>query len=92
MIWVAILGLIVLYIYALVAFAFFRASFDPDNLLYCHTLYECVVTIIRFGLVGDIDEVIITTESQMCDRLSLLKDTNPHPKTQLTPICQLAGH
>ncbi len=57
LIWVAILGLVVLYIYALVAFAFFRASFDQENLQYCHTLYECVITIIRFGLVGDIDEV-----------------------------------
>jgi hypothetical protein len=57
LVWVAILGLVLLYIYSLVAFAFFRLSFVPDDFGYCRTLYECAVTIIRFGLVGDIDEV-----------------------------------
>lgn len=57
LVWVAILGLIFLYLYALVGFGLFRASFDNSNDMYCKTLYQCAVTIIRYGLVGDIDEV-----------------------------------
>ena len=59
LIWVAILGLIMLYVYALLGFAFFRASFEPGQQLYCNTLYECSVTIIRYGMIGDIDEVCV---------------------------------
>ena len=47
----------VLYLYALIGFAAFRPSFDPSEELYCATLYQCAVTIIRYGLIGDIGEV-----------------------------------
>ena len=57
LLWVAVLGVIWLYIYALVGFGFFRSVFDPQNELYCASLLQCTVTIIRYGLVGDIDEV-----------------------------------
>ena len=57
LLWVAVLGVIWLYIYALVGFGFFRPVFDPQNELYCASLLQCTVTIIRYGPVGDIDEV-----------------------------------
>ena len=57
LIWVAILGMIIIYIYALVGFAFFRPVFKDDEEQYCNTLYECTVTVIRYGVVGDISEV-----------------------------------
>ena len=57
LLWVAVLGVIWLYIYALVGFGFFRSVFDPKNELSCASLLQCTVTIIRYGLVGDIDEV-----------------------------------
>lgn len=53
---VALLASIFLYIYALIGFAFFRSSFNPDDELYCRTLYECTVTLIRYGVIGDINE------------------------------------
>ena len=57
LLWVAILGLIVFYIYALISFAILRSSFDPDNELYCATLWQCTITVIRYGLVGDLFDV-----------------------------------
>ena len=57
LLWVAVLGMVVFYLYALVAFAWFRDVFDPREQFYCGTLFQCTVTIIRYGLVGDYDEV-----------------------------------
>ena len=59
LLWVAILGLIVFYIYALISFALLRSSFDPDTELYCATLWQCTITVIRYGLVGDLFDVSI---------------------------------
>ena len=56
--WVAIMGVIVIYIYALIGFAFFRASFDTDESRFCRTLAECFVTVLRYGAVGELTEVI----------------------------------
>ena len=54
----ALLGLIVIYIFSLIAFATFRATFDPaEDELFCSTLYECTLTVLRYGLVGDIYDV-----------------------------------
>lgn len=57
LLWVAVLGFIVFYLYALISFAMLRSSFDPDKNLYCATLWQCTVTVIRYGLVGDIFDV-----------------------------------
>ena len=54
LLWVAALGLVVLYIYAVVSFAFLHESFEaPDSEvpLFCSTLYECFATTIRYGLI-----------------------------------------
>ena len=34
-----------------------RAYFSPGEYLYCHTLWQCTVTVIRYGLIGDMFEV-----------------------------------
>ena len=61
LIFVAILGLIVLYIYAVVSFAFlhnfFTASTNAE--LYCGNLIECMYSILRFGLLDNIGLVSI---------------------------------
>ena len=57
LVWVGLLGCVLFYIYALISFAFLRASFDPDSDMYCGSLWQCTVTVIRFGLIGDIFEV-----------------------------------
>ena len=53
----AVLGFVVFYLYGLISFALLRSSFDPDNDLYCATLWQCTVTVIRYGLVGQIFDV-----------------------------------
>jgi len=57
LLWVAILGFIVIYIYSLVGFSLLRAYFAPGDYLYCSTLWQCTVTVIRYGLIGDMFEV-----------------------------------
>ena len=52
------MGVIVIYIYALIGFAFFRASFDTDESRFCSTLAECFVTVLRYGAVGELTEVV----------------------------------
>ncbi|XP_076449737.1 inositol 1,4,5-trisphosphate-gated calcium channel ITPR1-like isoform X2 [Babylonia areolata] len=58
LLWVAVLGFIVIYIYSLIGFALLRAYFKPDDYLYCKTLFQCTVTVIRYGLIGDMFEEI----------------------------------
>lgn len=57
LLWVAILGIIVIYIYSLVGFSLLRAYFAPGDYLYCSTLWQCTITVIRYGLIGDMFEV-----------------------------------
>ncbi len=57
LLWVAIMGVIVIYIYALVAFAFFRPMFDPDDEKYCSTLAQCSVTLLRYGGTEQLPDV-----------------------------------
>ena len=58
LLWVAALGLVILYIYAVVSFAFIHESFlAPDNndaTLFCSTLYECFASTIRYGLLENL--------------------------------------
>ena len=65
LLWVAILGLIVIYIYALIGFAALRAFFAPGEYLYCSTLWQCTVTVIRYGLIGDMFDVSIQNSVKM---------------------------
>ena len=53
LLWVAALGVAVLYIYSVVSFAFLHESFlvDSDEDLFCDNLFECFVTVIRYGLI-----------------------------------------
>ncbi|WAR13612.1 ITPR1-like protein [Mya arenaria] len=64
LLWVAILGFIVIYIYSLVGFSLLRAYFAPGDYLYCSTLWQCTVTVIRYGLIGDMFEVVKQSEKE----------------------------
>jgi len=60
LIWVGILGFIILYIYSLAGFAYLRDIFDPGNHAFCASLSQCFVSVIRYGLIGDIgDEEVL---------------------------------
>ena len=61
LLWVAIMGVIIIYIYALIAFAFFRPLFNPEAELYCNTLGQCTVTLLRYGGAGKLTDVRINT-------------------------------
>ena len=57
LLWVAVLGLVVFYLYGIIGFALMRSMFDPNDYLYCNTLWQCTITVIRYGLIGDLFEV-----------------------------------
>lgn len=71
LVWVAILGLVIFYLYALVAFAYFRDVFVPSKSLYCATLWQCTVTMVRYGLLGDYDEVTFLSKDVICSLCQL---------------------
>ena len=48
---VAILGLAIIFMFSLVAFAFYREYLDNANGRQCRTAYECFVTLIHHGFV-----------------------------------------
>ncbi|CAD5118285.1 DgyrCDS6999 [Dimorphilus gyrociliatus] len=56
LVWVAILGLVTMYLFALAVFAFFREAFDIEEEVYCDTLAKCSYTVLRYGLIGNYDE------------------------------------
>ena len=48
LLWVAALAAVVIYVFTIFEFAFYRGSFAPNGLL-CGTLWECYVTTLDFG-------------------------------------------
>ncbi|XP_065894275.1 inositol 1,4,5-trisphosphate-gated calcium channel ITPR1-like isoform X2 [Dysidea avara] len=57
LLWVAALGLIVIYVYSVGTFAFMPNDFDSndgDTNLFCGTLFECFVTVLEYGLLDTI--------------------------------------
>ncbi|KAJ3091045.1 hypothetical protein HK102_001865 [Quaeritorhiza haematococci] len=60
----ALLGVIIVYIYSVLSFVFFRHAFDTGRGLYCDSLFECFITILSYGVragggVGDLLNVPI---------------------------------
>ncbi|KAL8600021.1 hypothetical protein ACOMHN_057790 [Nucella lapillus] len=66
---VAILGLAIIFMFSLVAFAFYREYLDADNGRQCRTAYECFITLIHHGFV----EGMYTTFEQQLNQLSFEK-------------------
>ena len=60
------LGLVVLYIYGLVSYAAYQSYFDdPDGGSHCRTLFQCVVSVIRLGLIGGGGLVTVSSSCKM---------------------------
>lgn len=56
--WVAVLLLAILFIFSVVTFAVYFDEFtDAENGLFCQTMEECFVTVLRFGLI---DSFLVT--------------------------------
>ena len=56
LLYVAFLGMVILFIYAVLSFAFLwdRYYMTDDAVLYCDTLFQCYVSIIRYGLLDSV--------------------------------------
>ena len=66
LLWVAFLGLIVLYMYAVLSFAILHESFFIANArfpLHCENLGQCFVSVIRYGLLNTLGAVRILSMS-----------------------------
>ena len=50
--WVALLLLIIIYVYTLIAFAVFRQYFDEGEGAFCVNMGQCFVTSVRLGLLA----------------------------------------
>ena len=53
LVWVAVLLLIILYVYAVFSFEILRPPIDSTENMFCETLGSCLVSILRFGLVDN---------------------------------------
>jgi len=49
LLWVGLLGVIIIYVYSIFAFAFFRNDFPNDDGLFCDTMWECFLASLNFG-------------------------------------------
>ena len=54
---ILILGLVVIYIYAVISFALIPNYFSDTNDEFCRTIFQCFVTITRLGLLDTIGSV-----------------------------------
>ena len=54
---VGLLGLAVLFVYAVFSFVFLHNFYDHNADLYCNTLLECYITVIRVGLLDTLGAV-----------------------------------
>ena len=60
LLWIGTLGLIILFIYAEGTFAFLANEFDnrdSNNVLFCSSLAQCFITVLRYGLPDPISLV-----------------------------------
>nr|XP_006825393.1 PREDICTED: inositol 1,4,5-trisphosphate receptor type 1-like [Saccoglossus kowalevskii] len=64
LLWVFLLGFIIIYIYAIVGFAVLRSHFDTDSGLYCETMFQCLVTSVRFGLIDGLQEYLAIPDTE----------------------------
>ena len=54
---VFLLGLSIIFMYAVASFVFFHAYFINEEGLFCETLSQCLATITRVGLLGTLGDV-----------------------------------
>ena len=64
LLWVAALGLVVIYIFTVGTFAFLPNEFhepDPeepgDNVRFCRSLFQCFISVLEYGLLDTLGSV-----------------------------------
>ena len=58
---VFLLGLSIIFMYAVTSFAFFHGHFDVEEGLFCETLAQCFLTVTREGLLDTLGSVSFTS-------------------------------
>ena len=91
LLWVAVLGLVVFYLYGIIGFALMRSMFDPADYLYCNTLWQCTITVVRYGLIGDLFEV---STLSVCLCVLSVSTTTPcgsvlSPSSDMVSLCSI---
>ena len=56
--YVFLYGLLFIWVFTLMGFAFFRELYEEETGLYCNTLYQCYVTNLHRGLILTLHEVL----------------------------------
>ena len=62
LLWVAALGLVVIYSYSVGTFALLPNEFhdpneDAENVLFCRSLIQCFISVLEYGLLGILGSV-----------------------------------
>ena len=54
-------GVVLIYLFSLLGFAFFRRDYDPNDGMYCHTLGDCFAATLKNGLLagGGMGDVLV---------------------------------
>uniref|UniRef100_A0A1I8I1W9 Ion_trans domain-containing protein n=1 Tax=Macrostomum lignano TaxID=282301 RepID=A0A1I8I1W9_9PLAT len=64
LIWVSVLGIAIMYLFSVIAFAQFRHAFPgPNNLMFCRDLHQCFISVLRFGLIGDLFDNLVPEDA-----------------------------
>ncbi|ORX85369.1 hypothetical protein K493DRAFT_341790 [Basidiobolus meristosporus CBS 931.73] len=71
-----LLGVIIIYVYSVVGFVYFRHSFDSEQGLYCDTLFDCFITVLAYGIragggLGDILQAPVHGDNSYAYRIVL---------------------
>ncbi|KAK9721473.1 hypothetical protein K7432_003395 [Basidiobolus ranarum] len=71
-----LLGVIIIYVYSVVGFVYFRHSFDSEQGLYCDTLLDCFVTVLAYGIragggLGDVLQAPVHGDNSYAYRIIL---------------------
>ena len=83
--WVALLGIIILFIYAVISYVFYHEYFykTDDAQLFCGSLGQCFVSVLRYGLldgIGLVRQSSYTAQSHdgcsltVCQSLYIIND------------------
>ncbi|CAH1239566.1 ITPR1 [Branchiostoma lanceolatum] len=59
LLWVCVLAIIFIYIYAVIGFAFFRGHFNEEKGQFCESLGQCFVSTMRYGLMENLHKAIL---------------------------------
>ena len=54
---IALFAIVCIFIYSVVSFALFRDFFEPESALFCETLWQCFLTVLRVGLLSSFHDV-----------------------------------